>query len=156
VAERRPASRLWRRDRRTEAFADIDETALAAVAIDDLALLVSGFGRDLPDFRIHVAVREEQIEPAVVVEIDERGAPPEPPRVQADAGREGAILAEPVAGVGIQRRRIAGEVRLEDVQGAVAIVVADRDAHAGLRLAVLAVGAARADGDVGERAVVIV
>src|SRR5438128_1899415 len=70
--------------------------------------------------------------------------------------REGAILAQAPAGVGVQRGRIAREVRLEDVHRPVAIVVADGDAHPGLRLAVLAVGASRAHGDVGEGAVVIV
>ena len=73
-----------------------------------------------------------------------------------DAAGERPVLAESLAEVGVQRRGVAGEVRLDDVDGAVAIVVADAHAHAGLRLAVLAVGAARADADVRERAVVVV
>ena len=91
-----------------------------------------------------------------MIEIEEADAPSEPARVEADAAGERAVLAEALAGVRVQRRRVAGEVGLEDVDRAVAVVVADRDAHAGLRLAVLAVGAARVDADVLERAVAVV
>src|SRR4029079_12770773 len=125
------------------------ELRLPAVWLDDLPLLVAGFGLELPHFGVDVAVDEEEIEPSVVIEIDERGAPAEPARVHADARGKRAVVAQAAAAVLVERRRVAGEVRLEDVHRAVAIVVADGDAHARLRLAVLAVGAARGDGDVG-------
>ena len=51
---------------------------------------------------------------------------------------------------------IVGEVGLENVEPAVAIVIADRHAHAGLLVAVFAVGASGDDGDIGESSVVIV
>ena len=135
---------------------DVHEPAGAEIAIHDLALLVGRFRLQLVHLGIDVAVGEEDVEPAVVVEVDEPGAPAEPSRVEAEAAGERPVLAEAVTEVGVQRRRVAGEVRLDDVEGAVAIVVADADAHAGLRLAVLAVGAAGADADVRERAVVVV
>ncbi len=91
-----------------------------------------------------------------MIDVEEADAPPEPSGVDADAARKRPILAEPVAGVGVQRRRVAREVGLEDVGRAVAIVVADGEAHAGLRFPVLAVGAARTNRDVLERAVVAV
>ena len=51
---------------------------------------------------------------------------------------------------------VVGEVGFENVEPAVAVVVADANAHAGLLVAVVAVGASGDDGDIGERAVVIV
>src|SRR6267378_1337922 len=97
VGERRAASRLWRRHRLAEAFADIRETAVAEIPIDHLPLLVAGLGFELNYLRIHVPVGEEQVEPSVVVEIDPAGAPSEPSRVDADSRRKGAVLAEAVA-----------------------------------------------------------
>ena len=141
---------------RPEAFRDVLEPSVPQIAIHDLPLLVAGLGLETLDLRVDVAVDEEQVEPAVLVEIEEPDAPPEPPRVQADAARKRPVLAQPLPVVGVQRRRVAGEIGLEDVDGPVAIVITDRDAHAGLRFAVLAVGAARRDADVRERAVRVV
>ena len=61
-----------------------------------------------------------------------------------------------LAQVVIETGGVAGEVGLDDIEIPVAIVIRDRHAHAGLRLAVRAVGHARLDGDLGESAVVIV
>ena len=151
-----PRAGRGRRGRRPEALGHVHEPAGAEIAVDDLALRIGRFRLQLVHLGIDVAVGEEDVEPAVVVEVDEPGAPAEPPRVEAEAAGERPVLAEAVPEVGVQRRRVAGEVGLDDVEGAVAIVVADADAHARLRLAVLAVGAAGADADVGERAVVVV
>ena len=94
VGEGGAAAGLRRRDRRAELLADVGEASVAQVAIHDLALFVAGFGLELADFRIDVAVDEEQIEPAVAVEIEKADAPAEPPRVEAEAARERAILAQ--------------------------------------------------------------
>ena len=156
VGEGRAATGLRHGDRVSQAFTDIGETAGAEIAIDDLALLVTRFGLELNHFRINVAVGQKQIQPAVVVEVDPARAPSQPPRVDADSSRKRPILAVPVARVGVERRRVAGEIRFEHVHRPVAIVVADGDAHAGLRLPVLTVRAAARHADVGERAVAIV
>ena len=58
-----------------EPLGHVLEPAVAAVAIDDLALLVAGLGLQLLDLGIDVAVDEEEVEPAVVVEVDERRRP---------------------------------------------------------------------------------
>ena len=145
IGEGRAAAGGRGRDRRTETLRDVLEASVAEVAVDDLALLVARLGLEPLDLGIDVAVDEEEIEPAVVVEIDEADAPAEPARVEADAGGERAVVAEALAAVRVQRRGVAGEVGLEEIDRAVAVVVADRDAHAGLRLAVLAVGAAGLD-----------
>ena len=51
---------------------------------------------------------------------------------------------------------VVGEVGLENVEPAVAVVVGHGHAHAGLLVAIFAVGATRDDGNIGERSVVIV
>ena len=51
---------------------------------------------------------------------------------------------------------VVREVRLENVKPAVAVIVGHGQAHACLLMAVLAVGAAGDDGDIRERAVVVV
>ncbi len=64
---------------------------------------------------------------------------------------EAAVAEVLIEGVGV-----AGEVGLDDVEEAVAVEVADGDAHAGLGLAVGGVGDAGLDGDVLEGAVLLV
>src|SRR3954447_3946145 len=121
IAERRAAPRLRRRDRRAEPLGDIDEASIAAVAIHDLALFVSRFRFHLAHFGIDVAVGEKEIEPAVIIEVDETGAPPEPARIQPDARGECPVVAEPGTGIRIQGRRVAGKIRLEDIHRPIAI-----------------------------------
>jgi hypothetical protein len=103
-----------------------------------------------------MSVHEKEIEPAIVVQIEKTHTPPKPTGVNADAARKRAILTQAVAGVRIQRRCVAREIGLEDVHRAVAIVVSDRDAHPGLRFAVLAVCAPGGRADVSECSIVIV
>ena len=62
----------------------------------------------------------------------------------------------PVAEIVVERRRVAGEVGLDDIEIAVEIVVGGGDAHAGLRLAIGAEDATGFHGDVHELAVVLV
>ena len=87
------AAGLRRRHRRAELLGDVGEAPVAEVAIDDFALLVAGFGLELPHLGIDVAVDEEQIEPAIAVEIEEADAPAKPARVEAEAAGERAVFA---------------------------------------------------------------
>ena len=77
-------------------------------------------------------------------------------RVQAQSGLEGGVFEVPVALIVIERRRVAGEIGLDDVEIAVEIVIGGRDAHAGLRLAVGAEHAACFQPDLDELAVLLV
>ena len=156
VGERGPSPGGRRRDRRPETLGHILEASISKVAINDLPLFVAGLRLDPFDLRIHVAVDDEDVQPAVVVEIDEGDAPSEPAGVEPDSSREGAILAEALAAIRVQRRGVSREVGLEEVDCPVAVVVADGDAHARLRLAVLAVGAAGFDADILEGSVLVV
>ena len=75
--------------------------------------------------------------------------------IDAEAGPEAGDL-ERAAVVAVQRGDLFGEVRPDDIEPAIAVVVADARAHARQRHAVLVEGAARRSGDLPERAVVIV
>src|SRR6185503_15662205 len=80
----------------------------------------------------------------------------EPAAVQPQTRVERSVLAVAASGVRVERGGIAGEVRLQDVEPAVPVEISHADTHAGLRLAVLAVGAPGADADVLERPIVLV
>ena len=108
------------------------------------------------DFRINVTVDLQDVGPTVVVVVDKTAAPRDILIVDADAGREGDVGEGAVAVVVIEVAGVVGEICLENIEPAVAIVVGDADAHAGLLVAVFAVGDARDDSNIGERAVVIV
>ena len=151
-----PRAGLRCRRRRAELLADVGESPVAQVAIDDLALFVTGLGLEPADLGVDVAVDEKQIEPAVAVEIEKTDTPAEPACIETETGGKGPVFAQALAGVRVERRGVAGEVRLEDVHRPVAVVVSDREPHPGLRLPVLTVGASGARGDVGERAVPVV
>jgi hypothetical protein len=76
-----------------------------------------------------VAVDEKEIGPSVVVEIEKPYSPAQPARVDANAARERAILTQAGSAVRVERRRIPGKIRFEDVHGSVSIVITDGDAH---------------------------
>ena len=71
-------------------------------------------------------------------------------------GGEGRIFEIGAALVVIERRRVSGEIRFDDVEIAVQIVVGGGDAHARLRLAVGTERASRFDGDIFEFSVLLV
>ena len=112
-------------------------------------------GRAL-DLRIHVPGDVEEIREAVVVEVGQRGAPLHVAVLNVQTRRDSRILEQALAEIAIERRNVVGEMGLREIEPAVAVVVADSDAHPRLRAAVLAVGRSALDRDVGKRAVAIV
>src|ERR1700761_9154535 len=108
------------------------------------------------DFRIDVAVGEQKIGPAIVVDIDEGHTPAKILRVETEASllnhrREGAVAV-----VFVERRNIVGEVGFEDVFISVASVVTYSRSHASLFAAIFVIGDTRVNGDIGEGAVGVV
>ena len=110
------------------------ELAVAQVAIEIFVFGVFQIGVRPVDFRIDVAVRHQNVEPAVVIHVEEADAPAEQARIDAQTAWIGAVFEVAVAEIRVQRIGVAGEVCFDDVEVAVAVVVADGDAHAGLRL----------------------
>src|SRR5580765_3311932 len=100
-------------------------------------------------------VRDEEILPAVVVEIEEADAEsdvlPVHPKPCPDAG-----IGERFAGVPVQRRDLLAEVGSDDVEPAVGVEITDTNAHARQSCAILVEGAACRNPDLPESAVMIV
>ena len=125
--------------------AHVFELAVAQIAIEILALGVGRIHLRAIDLGIHVAVGDEDVEPAIVIDVDEADAPAEQARIDAEACLVGAIVERAVAEIHKERIGIAGEIGLHDIEHAVAVVIANGNAHAGLRLAVGRIGDASFD-----------
>ncbi len=107
------------------------------------------------DFGIDVAVDEEQIGPAVIVEIEKHDAPAEILRVQSKPGGKGFVVEGAVAVVAVKRGSVVGEIGFEKVEFPVAVIIRNSRSHASLLAAVVVEGGTGDDGDVGKRSVVI-
>src|SRR5260370_30908015 len=70
----------------------IFEPPVTQVAIEKFALGVSGLGLQLFDLGIDVAVADQDVGPAVVVEIEKAAAPAEIFGGEAESGGEGGVL----------------------------------------------------------------
>src|ERR1700733_2809283 len=103
-----------------------------------------------------MSVRHQQIEPTVVIHIKEADAPTKKTRVHSETARVGAVFEIPVAEIRIKRIGIAGEVSLHNVEFAVAIIVADGNTHARLRLCLSRKRRASLDGDIAKRSVLLI
>src|SRR5207244_2151097 len=87
--------------------------------------------------RVHVTVGNEHIQPTVIIKIYEVRAPPQEwNRRLAVSGLEGDIREIAVAIVVIERIRVIRKVRDVHVQLAIIIVIANRQTHPSLLLAV--------------------
>ena len=87
-------------------------------------------------------VGDDEVGPSILVDIEERDAPAEQ-LIAAQTRMFGDVFEELAVLVLVERRPVAGEIRLGDIQKPVAVVIRDRDAHAGLQVAVGIVGDAR-------------
>ena len=110
----------------------------------------------LLDLGIDVAGDVEDVGEPVVVEVGQAAAPLDVAVLRGEAGDARHVLEQAAAGVAVERRDVVGKVHLQYVEPGVRVVVADREAHAGLRVAVFAECSAARDRAVGEGAVVVV
>src|SRR6202140_4125805 len=129
---------------------------IALVAIQQFSLSVAGFGSQLFDLGINVAIANQDVGPAVVIEVEKSAAPSQILRVHAQSTGESCVVEIGSAAIVVKRRRVSGEVSFHDVEIAVEIVIAGGDAHASLGLAVGAQGATRLDGNVFELSVLLI
>ena len=130
--------------------------AIAEILVDQARIFEGLAEVVLIDLRIDVAVDLNDIGPAVVVVVDEAAAPRHIVVVDPDSGVEGEIAEGAVAVVVVEVAGVIGEVSLEDIEPAVAVVVGHADAHAGLLVPIVVVGAAGHYGDIGKRPVMVV
>src|SRR3954468_2522882 len=147
ISKRRATRSAWIRDTRASLKRYICEVAVPQVLIKQLALSIPRFRLELLYFWIDVTVANQNVGPAVIVEIKESNAPAEELRVRAQSCRERCIFEICSTLVVVKRRSVAGEVCFDDVKVAVHVVVGSRYAHAGLGLAI---GTQRASGFNGD------
>src|SRR5207249_10647892 len=93
-------------------------------------------------FRIYVSGDQEQIRQPVVIQIDDARTPPDVTRLDAQASPYGYVLEISFTFVAIKDVGVVGEMRLENVQIAVEMVIADADPHPGLLHAIFIYGSA--------------
>ena len=106
--------------------------------------------------RIDVAVRHEQVEPSVVVHIEEANTPAEQARIHPETAGISAVFKARIAEVGVERISVARKVGLDDIERSVPVVVSDGDAHTCLRLSLSGKRGAALDGNIAERPVHLV
>ena len=101
------------------------ELPVAQISIEILVLGIRRFNVRRLYFGINVAVTDQNVEPAIVVRVEEANPPAEIPGIDTQTRTIGLIFKVTVALVGIQRIGIAGEVCLDYVEQAIAIEVTD-------------------------------
>ena len=141
---------------RAGGLADVLELSVAEVVVEEARFAEEGAKTGGVDLRVDVAVGDEEVRVAVVVDVGEHGSPAEGVGVDGKAGGVG-LVGESAVGLGtVKGGGVVGEVGLEEIEAAVGVVVGGGGAHAGLLAAVLVEGGTDVGGDVGEGAVVIV
>src|ERR1700679_263992 len=156
VANGKPARRNIGLNAGTAAKTHVLKLAVAQVAVKIFALRVGCVDRGMVDLGVDVAVGDQDVEPAVIVDVQKADAPAKQARVDAQTGLIGAVVEGTVAQVHVERIRVSGEVGLDDVEQTVAVVVAHRDTHAGLGFAVGRIGHSGFDGLIFEGAVFLI
>src|SRR6266550_6314685 len=135
---------------------DVGEGGIAVVAIKEAWLLVSATQVKLVHFRIDVSVSKNEVWPAVVVEVEEHGAPAQVLRMQAEPSRESNIRKKSFTIVAVEGGGVIGEVGLKNIRPAVAVVIGDGCTHSGLLAAIFVERNPGRYRNVGECAIVIV
>ena len=130
--------------------------AIVQVAVEQFALGIASLGFQLFDFGIDVAVADQDVGPAIVIEVEKAATPAQKLRVCAQSRGKGGVLKGAATEVVVERGRIAGEVCLDQVEIAIEIIVGGGDAHAGLWLAIWTEGTPGLDGDIFKSSVLFV
>src|ERR1700716_1360489 len=113
------------------------------ILVQQLLLRVARFRSKLLYFRIDMPIANQNVRPPIIIHIEESATPAQKLRVTPEPSGERRILERSAADVVVERRRIPSEIRFDDIEVSVKIVIGGRDAHSGLRLAI---GAERATG----------
>ena len=132
-------------------LAEIGEGAVVLVAEEHGGLTIFDAGPCGVDLRVDVSVDEEEIDPAVVVEVDEGVAPAdEGASGRCDVGCGGDVGEAVVAIVAEEGGVLVAEVGDGEGEASGVLVVAEGDAHVGLLESIGVDGDTGGLGDVGE------
>ena len=117
--------------------------------IADVQFVSLYFGKDVP-------VRDEDVLPPVVVEVEEPRAPADILAVWPKAGLEDGVEERAVPVVVVEVDGFVGKIGLYDIQPAVAVVITDSDSHSALGRPIAAQRAPRGHAHLGKGAVTVV
>src|ERR1017187_7775252 len=110
----------------------VEELAISAIPIQ-LTRLLKGLAEAASVYEwVYMAIGDEKVLPAIVVEIHECGPPLDVSCVAGEAGLNCNVQKAAVAIVAVESGGVAGEVGLEDIEVAVAVVVGGGGSHSGL------------------------
>ena len=156
ISERAASRRHRCGDTRPGIEGNVIKAPIAQIFVEQLALRVACFRFELLDFGVHMAVANQDVGPAVVVEVEKAAPPAKILGVLAEAALKCSVLEISAAEIVIERRSVAGKIGLDQIEITVEIVIGGGDAHPGLWLAVGAESAARFQRNVSEGAVFFV
>src|SRR5579863_1893055 len=155
IAERATAAAVACDSARTSLGRNLFETSVSKTAEDDARPAIRLVWSSL-HLRINSASNPENVRGAIIVQVFDADTPADETGFAAEPGAQCCIgkLAFPV--VGVHGWRICCEVRLHDIQGAIASQIADTDAHSGLLHSVFAQGYSAFHAFFRERTIVLV
>src|SRR4030088_3502158 len=151
VAKPGSAARSFFRQSAAALHRDLRKGSIAVVSVQQLALAI------VISLRVGVAVGNEQIDPAVVVVIEELGSPADISKAyRSHSGFEGNVRERIGANVAVKNIVFIVEVGDEYIEPSIVIIVTQRDAHASLFGAVSVDRHARFESDLAKRPVTVV
>ena len=123
VGDGEAAARLGLLHSRAGLLRRVAESAIAEVAVEEAGLAEGRAEFGGIHLGVNVAVGDQQVGMAVVVHVGEHGPPAERVRIDAEAGFEGDVGEGAVAVVVVEGGGVVGEIGLEEVEVAIAVIV---------------------------------
>ena len=143
-------------DRRAGLVSHSGKGAVAPVAEEHARAFVRKLRIDALDFRVDIPGDPEDVRIAIVVEVKDARAPTDILAFTGEAGGLCLVLKLTFAEVPVEAGGLELEMRLDDVEVAIQVVVADADSHSGHLLPIRADGHAAHQAFFAEGAVVVV
>src|SRR5471032_3156280 len=108
---------------RPRTLRDIRELAIARIPIQDGAVLIANVDPQPLDFGEYVPVHQQNIFPAIVVEIEKAASPADKTRVARQARGNRGVVELAAAPVVIQGLALVRKIAAENIQPAVTVIV---------------------------------
>src|SRR4051812_8436190 len=107
-------------------------------------------------FGVDVPICHQDVFPAVLIDIKERDAPANEPVVNAKTSLVCLVIEVAVSLVVVEGGSLAHEIRPDDIDATIVIVVCGGHPHAALFLTIWSIRNTAFDGNIRERAIVII
>src|SRR5215831_13222767 len=125
------------RDRRACLVRHIEEITASSVPKHLALLLITAAGSERVNLGIYMSVRNENVFPAVIVEIEEAHSPTQKSRAPTQPRLVGNVAKCSVTVIVVKIRDIALEIRLYNIEEAILVIVSRSSSHTGLLLPVI-------------------